>query len=281
MVFNSGKEYVGEKTKDNPIGGLLSKLPVFKNDKKSDNRSVVKDKIKLEEENKESAKFTKRNTENDKSPVKKEKVVNKADTVKKTENKKSVNDKKLAVERPEKEKVEKKQVAKKENASKKKETRTPVKITASEKKENKDKYKSRNFKIYFNRINGNERLVMSQVSRNVRYTDSPLTETLKILLNGPTTNERNLDMITNIPDKTRLLSVTVKNNIAYINLSKEFEYNKYGRESTLNQLKQIVYTATEFPTVNSVQFMIEGKVKNYLGGEGVVIGKPLSRNDFS
>jgi spore germination protein GerM len=108
-----------------------------------------------------------------------------------------------------------------------------------------------------------------------------LTETLKVLLNGPSSYEKTSDIITNIPDNSKILSVKVKEGIAYVDFSREFEFNKYGRESTLNQLKQIVFTATEFPTVKKVQFLIEGKIKNYLGGEGVVIDRPLSRNDFS
>ena len=43
---------------------------------------------------------------------------------------------------------------------------------------------------------------------------------------------------------------------------------------------QIVYTATEFSTVKSVQFLIDGQKKEYLGSEGVWIGSPLSRTSF-
>ncbi len=109
----------------------------------------------------------------------------------------------------------------------------------------------------------------------------PLTETLKQLLYGPTASEKSNSLITNIPDKTTLLSVSIRNNIAYVNLSKEFEYNPSGKESTLAQLKQIVYTTTEFPNIKSVQILIEDKVKTYLGGEGIIINKPISRNDFN
>ena len=42
---------------------------------------------------------------------------------------------------------------------------------------------------------------------------------------------------------------------------------------------QIVYTATEYSTVNSVQILIDGQKKEYLS-EGVWIGSPLSRSSF-
>ena len=47
------------------------------------------------------------------------------------------------------------------------------------------------------------------------------------------------------------------------------------------QLKQIVFTATEYSDIEKIQFLINGEIRTYLGGDGVVIGKPLSRDDFS
>jgi spore germination protein GerM len=42
-----------------------------------------------------------------------------------------------------------------------------------------------------------------------------------------------------------------------------------------------VYTCTEFTNVTSVLFLIEGKNADYLGPEGIFIGKPLTREDCS
>jgi spore germination protein GerM len=57
-------------------------------------------------------------------------------------------------------------------------------------------------------------------------------------------------------------------------------YNHYGIEGYAGQLKQIVFTATAFPNVQDVQILIEGEKHDYLGGEGVFIGSPLSRSSF-
>jgi spore germination protein GerM len=43
---------------------------------------------------------------------------------------------------------------------------------------------------------------------------------------------------------------------------------------------QVVYTATAFSTVDSVQILIDGEKKEYLGSEGVWIGSPLARSSF-
>ena len=67
----------------------------------------------------------------------------------------------------------------------------------------------------------------------------------------------------------------------FLDFSTEFEFNSFGRESTVLQLKQIVFTATEYTDIKQIQFLIDGQIRTYLGGDGVFIGKPLSRNDFS
>jgi spore germination protein GerM len=83
-----------------------------------------------------------------------------------------------------------------------------------------------------------------------------------------------------IPEGTRLLSVRITDGIASLCFSSDFADNRYGGEGYLGQLEQIVYTATAFPTVQSVQFLIDGEKRDYIGGEGVWIGSPLSRASF-
>jgi spore germination protein GerM len=119
-----------------------------------------------------------------------------------------------------------------------------------------------------------------QISRTITKNDSPLTGNIQLLLAGPNASERSKGCRSLIPDGTRLLSASVRDGVALLNFSEEFEYNRVGVEGYLGQLMQIVYTATEFSTVNSVQFLIDGQKKEYLGSEGVWIGSPLSRSSF-
>lgn len=118
------------------------------------------------------------------------------------------------------------------------------------------------------------------VSRQLPKSDSPLSDAVKALLAGPTADEKTRNCMTLIPAGTKLLSANVKNGIATLNFSEEFEYNSVGVEGYMGQLMQIVYTATSFSTVNSVQFIIEGQREEYLGSEGEWIGSPLSRSSF-
>jgi len=78
-----------------------------------------------------------------------------------------------------------------------------------------------------------------------------------------------------------LLSAYIQNGIAYLNFNDAFEFNPMGVEGFVAQLQQVVHTAIEFPSVSRVQFLINGKKMNYLGGEGIYIGKPIGPDSFS
>jgi spore germination protein GerM len=82
-----------------------------------------------------------------------------------------------------------------------------------------------------------------------------------------------------IPEGTRILGAEVRNGTAWINFSEEFQFNPYGVEGWASQLRQVVWTATEFSTVRNVQILIEGKRIDYLG-EGIRISEPVGRENF-
>lgn len=134
--------------------------------------------------------------------------------------------------------------------------------------------------LFFVSIDADGRVLRHKTSREIPKTDSPLTDTLAALFNGTTNAEKAKKMRSLIPVGTRLLSASVKDGIATLNLSEEFQFNQFGIEGYLGQLAQIVFTATAFPTVSSVQILIDGQRREYLGAEGVWIGTPLSRDKF-
>ena len=98
---------------------------------------------------------------------------------------------------------------------------------------------------------------------------------------GPNSQESAKGYRSLIPQGTKLLSASVRDGVAYLNFNEQFEFNTVGMDGYQAQLMQIVYTATEFSTVNSVQFLIEGQKKDYLGSEGMWIGSPLARSSFN
>lgn len=137
-----------------------------------------------------------------------------------------------------------------------------------------------NAKLFFVVIGGDGSVSRKECIRSFQKTNSPLTSALNALLTGPSLDELNDGCMTLIPEGSRLLSASVKDKVATLNFSEEFEFNRYGVEGYIGQLMQVVYTATAFPTVESVQFLVEGQRKEYIGSEGVWIGSPLSTTSF-
>jgi spore germination protein GerM len=130
--------------------------------------------------------------------------------------------------------------------------------------------------MYFIQIDKDGAIFQTRVSRKITLSDSPMQDSLNALLAGPSAEEKRRGLVSLIPGNTRLLSVMVRGATAYVSFSEEFQYNTYGVEGYAAQLRQIVFTATEFPTVQDVQILIEGRRVDYLG-EGIWIGSPVSR----
>ncbi|WP_294427544.1 GerMN domain-containing protein [uncultured Treponema sp.] len=133
-------------------------------------------------------------------------------------------------------------------------------------------------KICFVAIDSDGPVVRKEVTRSVEK-DSPMGDALRMLLAGPSATEAKTGCRSLIPEGTRLLSASVKNGIANLNFSEEFQFNQFGAEGSIAQLMQVVYTATNFSTVKGVQIFIEGQKRDYLT-EGVWIGSPLNRSSF-
>lgn len=135
--------------------------------------------------------------------------------------------------------------------------------------------------LYFIQVEENGRVTRKEVYREIPRTTTPLTSALQNLLLGTNFEELNKNYMSMIPEGTKLLSASIKNKVAYLNFSEEFLYNKYGVEGYLAQLMQIVYTATTFSSIDSVQFLIAGEKIDFLGTEGVWVGSPITRNFFN
>lgn len=127
------------------------------------------------------------------------------------------------------------------------------------------------------------------VNREVPATAAIEAAAMQQLLGGPTEDEQARDLrlgtiITRIPAGTRLLGVDIENGIATVDLSGEFASGDIlGKdiESWAFRLAQVTYTLTQFPTVDSVTFRVDGKpTKAIEGHEGTPIDR-ATRNAYS
>ena len=93
------------------------------------------------------------------------------------------------------------------------------------------------------------------------------------LIKGPA----NDDHIATIPTDTKVLSVETKNDVCFVNFSKEFVTKHQGGSSgELFTVYSVVNSLTELGTVGSVQFLIEGEKRDeYLH---LVFNEPIMRD---
>lgn len=134
--------------------------------------------------------------------------------------------------------------------------------------------------LYFILVSDDGRILAESVERTIRYDSGPLTSTLEALIAGPTADDLNRGLLSLIPAGTQLLSARVASGVAFLNFNEAFRFNSMGLEGLLAQLQQVVRTATQFSTVDAVQILIEGQNEEYLGGDGVYIGEPLTPADL-
>ncbi|MGI9255616.1 MAG: GerMN domain-containing protein [Salinispira sp.] len=137
--------------------------------------------------------------------------------------------------------------------------------------------RARDYLIHLVHMDNTGRISLEAVERSVHFISSPLTETLKNLINEPREdgNYRNV-----IPPETHINKVWIQEEIAYIDLSEEFSFNPIGLEGYRLQVQQLIATATQFDSVSAVQILIDGELISFLGGDGLFIGQPLSSSDL-
>jgi germination protein M len=140
--------------------------------------------------------------------------------------------------------------------------------------------RSRLASLYFIRVYDDGMIAPMEVKRRIPASDSPLTDAIAALLQGPTLDEQEKKLMSLKPDNVRLIGAKVQASTAILNFNEEFRNTKMAIPGAVGWLKQVVYTATSFPNVQDVQILIEGAKHYYLTGEGIPIDKPLSRNSF-
>ncbi|MDZ8034255.1 MULTISPECIES: GerMN domain-containing protein [unclassified Nostoc] len=95
------------------------------------------------------------------------------------------------------------------------------------------------------------------------------------LLAGPTEGTDS----TTIPKGTKLLGLKAEKDEVRVNLSEDFTSGG-GSTSMMGRIGQVVYTATTLNPKAKVYIDVNGKPLDILGGEGLELQQPLTREQF-
>jgi hypothetical protein len=129
--------------------------------------------------------------------------------------------------------------------------------------------------VWFTRDDG-----LVSVQRPQDPTPLVATTAIKSLLDGPTASERVMGFASAVPTGTKLLGIAIHNGVATVDLTSEFQ-DGAGSRSMQMRLGQVVYTLTQFPTVQKVRFRLDGTPVNVFSSEGIVLDHPVGRNDYA
>lgn len=117
------------------------------------------------------------------------------------------------------------------------------------------------------------------VSRSVPRTEAVGAAAVEELLGGPNGPEASAGVGTAVPPGARLLGLDVQDGMATVDLSREFEPST-GTTGELLTVAQVVYTLTQFPTVDAVRFRLEGEPVAEFASHGLDLRGPQRREDY-
>jgi Sporulation and spore germination/Immunoglobulin-like domain of bacterial spore germination len=119
------------------------------------------------------------------------------------------------------------------------------------------------------------------VLRRIPATTAVARAAMNVLLDGPNADERGASpaISSTIPAETKLLGLSLKDGVATVDLSAAFEPGG-DLESRVGRIGQVVYTLTQFSTIESVAFRLDGHPVTAFGPEGIVLHGPVSRAEL-
>ena len=120
------------------------------------------------------------------------------------------------------------------------------------------------------------------VERVLPESEAVASAAVEALIAGPTEAELATwpAITSSIPEGTRLLGLTVVDGVAQIDLSGEFESGG-GSFSMISRLAQVVYTLDQFPTIDAVEFSIDGTKVTIFSNEGLTLDRPQTLDDYA
>lgn len=120
-----------------------------------------------------------------------------------------------------------------------------------------------------------QELVPQPITIPAGQPDTVLETAFNNLLAGP----KDAAVSSTIPQGTKLRDLKMEKDGIHVNLSEEFSTGG-GSAAMTGRIAQVIYTATTLEPSARVWIEVEGKPLEILGGEGLELEQPLTRQSF-
>ncbi|MGI5971110.1 MAG: GerMN domain-containing protein [Oscillospiraceae bacterium] len=120
--------------------------------------------------------------------------------------------------------------------------------------------------VYYLKDDGSEMYLVKEV-HTVEKTEAVARAALKELISGTPLTEGAVKVL---PADTEILGINIKDGLATVDFSREVLNANVGSSGESLGILSIVNTLTEFPTIEKVQFTVEGSAENAMDWWGHV-----------
>lgn len=125
-------------------------------------------------------------------------------------------------------------------------------------------------------VRGGQSLGVSH--RSIPATQGVGAAAVNALLGGPVAPESSAGPTSTVPSGSKLLGLSITNGIAAASFNSTFASGG-GSFSMQARIAQVVFTLTQFSTVQKVLFQLNGVTATTFGGEGLILDHPVGRSD--
>jgi germination protein M len=125
-------------------------------------------------------------------------------------------------------------------------------------------------------VRGGESLGVSH--RSIPATANVGAAAVNALFAGPSGSESSAGLASVVPGGSKLLGLSITNGVATANFNSTFASGG-GSFSTQARIAQVVFTLTQFPTVQRVLFQMNGATVTTFGSEGLILDHAVTRSD--
>ena len=110
--------------------------------------------------------------------------------------------------------------------------------------------------VYYVKITENDAYLVREVHQ-VPYTKEVARAAIEELINGTPSTPGAMKVL---PPATKIIGITIRDGMAAVNFSRDVLRANVGASGEALGIQSIVNTLTEFPSVQKVSFLVEGKV---------------------